>query len=60
MMVKIMRKRSKRINKEQECSLFKWCPSKTAVCRVCLPDNGCYWYRWFKKLIQEDNKENNK
>jgi hypothetical protein len=59
-MVKMMRKRSKRINKEQECPLFKWCPSHTAVCRVYLPDDGCYWYRWFKKLIQEDNKENNK
>lgn len=47
------------MDKWQACPLFKWCPSKTAACRVCLPDDGCYWYRWFKKLIQEDNKENN-
>lgn len=49
-----MRKRSKRINKEQKCPLFKWCPSRTAVCRASLPDDGCYWYRWFKQLIEED------
>ena len=45
-------------NKEQECPLFKWCPSHTAICRVSLPDDGCYWYRWFKKLIEEDNGKN--
>lgn len=44
------------MDKWQICPLFKWCPSKTATCRVCLPDDGCYWYRWFKKLIQENNE----
>ncbi len=48
------------MNKWQACPLLEWCPSKTATCKVYLPDDGCYWYRWFKKLIQEDNKENNK
>ena len=48
------------MNKSQECPLFKWCPSKTATCRCYLPDRGCYWYRWFQKLIEEENKENNK
>jgi hypothetical protein len=43
------------MNKWQACPLFKWCPNKTATCRVYLPDDGCYWYRWFKELIQEDD-----
>ena len=47
------------MNKWQACPLFQWCPNKTATCRVCLPDSGCYWYRWFKELIQEDNESNN-
>ena len=48
------------MDKRQICPLFEWCPSKTATCRVYLPDDGCYWYRWFKNLIQEDDKEKNK
>jgi len=40
------------MDKWQACPLFKWCPSKTAACRVCLPDDGCYWYRWFEQLIK--------
>lgn len=48
------------MNKWQACPLLKWCPNKTAICKAYLPDNGCYWYRWFKKLILEDDKENNK
>ena len=42
-----------------KCPLFDWCPCKTAVCRVCLPDESCYWYRYFKKLIEENEKKNN-
>ena len=44
-----------------ECPLFRFCNCKTAMCRVALPDEGCYWYRYFKKLIQSEEKpeENN-
>lgn len=45
------------MDKYSQCPLFKWCPSISAVCRVCLPDEGCYWYRWFKQLIEENDKE---
>jgi len=45
------------MNKNQECPLFDWCPSKTAACRCLLPDDSCYWYRWFKKLIENNNLE---
>ena len=44
------------INRERKCPLFDYCPLITAICAVRLPDEGCFWYRWFKKLIQEDNK----
>lgn len=40
-----------------QCPLFEWCPSTSAVCRVRLPDEGCYWYRWFRQLIKENDKE---
>ena len=40
------------MNKWQQCPLFEWCPNHTAACRVCLPDNECYWYRWFEQLIK--------
>lgn len=45
------------MDKHSQCPLFKWCPSISAACRVYLPDEGCYWYRWFKQLIEEDDKE---
>ena len=35
------------------CPLFEFCNCKTAVCRVLLPDESCYWYRYFEKLIEE-------
>lgn len=38
----------------QPCILYPRCPYLTAVCRVSLPDDGCYVYRWFKRLISED------
>lgn len=37
------------------CPLVSWCPSKTAPCSIMPPDDGCYWYRYFKELIK--NKE---
>lgn len=42
--------------KEEElCVLFPICNCKTAMCRVELPDESCYYYRYFKKLIEEKN-----
>lgn len=43
-----------RDSENQKCILYPKCPYLTAVCRVILPDNGCYVYRWFKQLILED------
>lgn len=41
------------------CPLLNICQCKTAVCRIELPDEGCYWYRWFKKRIEEVEKDKN-
>ncbi len=38
---------------DESCPLFKFCECKTAVCRTSLPDESCYWYRWFKQRINE-------
>ena len=35
------------------CPLISWCPNKTATCNVIPPDEGCYWYRYFKELIKK-------
>lgn len=44
----------------QECILFKICNCKTAMCRVRLLDESCFYYRYFKKLIEEnENKKGN-
>ena len=40
----------------EKCPLFEFCNCKTAVCRTMLPDETCYWYRYFEKLIMEKNK----
>lgn len=45
---------------EQKCELFNICNCKTAMCRVCPPDESCYYYRYFKKLIKENKKKNKK
>lgn len=42
----------------EQCSLFNFCNAKTATCRVREPDESCYWYRYFKRLIEQ--KEENK
>ena len=42
--------------KEGRCPLFSICDGKTAVCAVRLPDEDCWYYRYFKKLIKEDEK----
>ena len=45
--------------KEEElCVLFPICNCKTAMCRAMPPDESCYYYRYFKKLIEEKNLKN--
>ena len=44
------------MERNQKCPLFDFCPCLTATCRVRLPDKECYWYRWFKQLIEEDKQ----
>ena len=39
-----------------KCPLFDFCNCKTAMCRVVLPDESCYWYRYFKGLIEKNKK----
>ena len=43
-----------------QCPLFDMCNCKTAVCRVMLPDEACYWFRWFEKRIRESRHKNKK
>ena len=40
------------------CPLASHCPNKTGPCFVMEPDDGCYYYRYFKDLInrREENK----
>lgn len=44
----------------EKCILFNICNYKTAVCRVCPPDESCYYYRYFKKIIERTEKNKNK
>jgi hypothetical protein len=46
-------------NKWNKCPLFEFCNCKTAICRTCLPDKSCYWYKYFKKLIEENKEKDN-
>lgn len=39
-----------------KCPLFSFCNCKTAMCRVVLPDESCYQYRYFKQLIKENQE----
>lgn len=39
------------------CPLFEFCNCRTATCRAVLPDDSCYWYRYFKALIKEREGE---
>ena len=43
-----------------KCPLFDFCDSITATCRVKEPDEDCYYYRYFKKLIQLNEKKKEK
>lgn len=40
----------------QSCFLYRTCPYKTAVCNVRKPDEGCYVYREFKKIIKNQEE----
>jgi hypothetical protein len=40
-----------------KCPLFDFCNCRTAMCRAVLPDDSCYWYRYFKALIKEREEE---
>lgn len=35
---------------ENRCPLIENCQQKSAVCNVQLPDETCYWFRWFRAL----------
>ena len=35
-----------------KCPLFNICDCKTAMCRVEPPDDSCYYYRYFKSIIE--------
>ena len=37
----------------EKCPMFESCQCKTATCVCMLPDESCYWYRWFKCRIEE-------
>ena len=39
------------------CPMVKTCQCKTAMCNVRLPDESCYWYRYFKNRIKEVEDE---
>lgn len=36
-----------------KCPMYDSCTLRNGGCVASLPDNGCYWYRWFKDLIQK-------
>ena len=41
------------VDYSNQCPLFNFCNCKTAACRFALPDESCYWYRYFKDLIKK-------
>ena len=47
------------MNGRKACWLTEYnCPCMTAACLVVpLPDEGCWVYRWFKRLIEEDSRD---
>ena len=42
----------------KECFIVNWCKCKTAVCYSYGPDEGCWLYKSFKKIIEQNEKEN--
>ena len=45
-------------NPDPACPLFNICNCKTAMCRVEPPDDSCYYYRYFKSIIEVKVKGN--
>lgn len=39
------------------CLLRERCPHRTAACLVLEPDDGCYVYRYFARIIKAKEKE---
>ena len=46
-------------NRDPACPLFNICNCKTAMCRVEPPDDSCYYYRYFKSIIEAKTNEQN-
>ena len=44
-------------NPDPVCPLFNICDCKTAMCRVELPDDSCYYYRYFKSIIEAKERK---
>ena len=42
------------IKDDNECLFYETCSSRTAICKIRQPDNGCPVYRYFKGLIVKD------
>ena len=40
-----------------KCELFNICNCKTAMCRTALPDDSCYYYRYFKGIIEAKERK---
>ena len=43
---------------EGKCPLFNICNCKTAMCRAVPPDDSCYYYRYFKSIIDAKAEKN--
>ena len=43
----------------QKCPLMERCNAKSGVCWSELPDDTCYYYRWFKEIIRQREAEAN-
>lgn len=44
-------------NSDPVCPLFNICNCKTAMCRVEPPDDSCYYYRYFKSIIEAKERK---
>ena len=49
----------KNSNKWHKCPYFFECPHKTGMCSVLMPDKDCPLYKHLKKLIEENENDNN-
>lgn len=46
-------KSGQKIETEGKCQLFEICNCKTAMCRAREPDESCYYFRYFKNIINK-------